>query len=95
MGYKISYENGGAKTENITKQKFPRKQNVFRLGVFIVTAIFLILLHQSKSFRRFFIPGNPEVTEAAVVEFVESVRQGNRFEDAITAFCQQIIDNGK
>jgi hypothetical protein len=95
VGYKISYENGGAKTEKITKSKFSRKQNVFRFGVFIVTAVLLLVLHRSKSFCRFFIPGNPEVTEAAVVEFVESVRQGNRFEDAVTAFCQQIIDNGK
>ena len=94
MGYRISYENGGIKTP-VHEKKMIQKGTVVKLSICIVSLCLVGILHQSKELRRCFIPGNPDVTEAAVTELVDSIRQGDRFEDAITTFCRHIIDNGE
>ena len=94
MGYRISYENGGIRTRISPPKNIGRKRFLF-FGAVFALAIFMIAFHQSSRVRRFFLPGNKAVTEAAVTELVESVQRGEHFEDAITAFCKQIIDNGQ
>ena len=44
--------------------------------------------------REFLLPGKPTVTEEALSDLVEDLTQGRALVDAMTAFCQQIIDDG-
>ena len=44
--------------------------------------------------QRFFLPGEPTVTEQAFVEMMGELNNGVALEDAVVAFCQQIIDRG-
>jgi len=94
MGYRISYENGGVRTR-ISPQKTVGRKRLMVWGAILAVAILAVCLHQSSSFRRLLLPGNKAVTEAAVTELVESVQRGEPFEDAITTFCRQIIENGQ
>ena len=93
MSYQIQYKSVGQK--KYTKHKLPfrlsRKRTVLLLAV---TALIFISLCFSRV-RYLFIPGDPEVTEQAISNMVEALRSGESVGDAVTAFCQEIINNGK
>lgn len=38
------------------------------------------------------IPGEPEVTKAAVVEMIQTLREGEALKSAVTAFCKNILN---
>ena len=44
--------------------------------------------------QRFFLPGEPSVTEQAFSEMISGLTDGVNLEDAMVTFCQQIIDHG-
>ena len=44
--------------------------------------------------RDFLLPGEPTVTEQAFSDLVSDLSQGIKLEEAMAAFCQQIIDHG-
>ena len=44
--------------------------------------------------RRYFLPGEPSVTEQAFSRMISDLTEGVALEDAMVAFCQQIIDHG-
>ena len=44
--------------------------------------------------QRVFLPGEPSVTEQAFSSMVSGLTAGVPLEDAVVAFCQQIIDYG-
>ena len=92
MGYRILYEKGAVKI-NLSDRESIRKSTMFKWGLILASAIILLVLSQSSSFRRVFLPGNKDVTEAAVVELVDSIQRGSDFEEVITTFCRQIIEN--
>lgn len=93
MGYRIQYGQTMTKTP-IADEKVLHKLKKLRLLI-PVCVFFLISLLWSKrdAVHDFLIPGNAAVTEAAVAEFVNDLRAGENFGDAITAFCQEIIEN--
>lgn len=93
MGYRIQYGQTMTKTP-IADKKILRKPKKLRLLI-PVCIIFLIALMWIKkdTLRDFLIPGDEAVTEAAVADFVKDLRTGENFSDAITAFCQEIIEN--
>ena len=94
MGYQISYENGGVKTNFTGKKQFDKMKGI-RVAILIVIGIFLVACISSEEFRHLLLPGNEEVTRAAVTDLVESIQSGEGMEEAITAFCRQIIENAQ
>ena len=44
--------------------------------------------------RKIFLPGTPSVTEAAFSAMVGDLTNGVELEEAMLAFCRQIIDHG-
>lgn len=93
MGYCISYEDSGLKKPIRKHNKF-QKTAILKLGMIVTSVLFILTLHQSSDLRRLFLPGNKQITERAIVELVESLYQGEKFDEAITTFCREIIDNG-
>jgi hypothetical protein len=45
--------------------------------------------------REVLLPGDPAVTAAALEGFVLDIKEGDTLVDAITAFCQEIVNGGK
>lgn len=93
MSYRIVYG---------PKPKAARKKQAGSRRVQLLTAVFLIvfvLLVKSywpagnRKLQQIFLPGEPEVTQLALEEMIESLHSGADAGDAFTAFCQQIIDN--
>lgn len=93
MGYRIQYGQTMKKIV-VPEHNCNRKQTV-AFPIFIVSAVLVtvLLLGKVEAVRNFLIPGNADVTEAALAALVNDLRGGEPIGDAITAFCTEIIDN--
>lgn len=94
MAYRIVYGSDPP----IIKQKRP----VLRLQ--ILTALFLLLFTVSvrsiwpegtAKLQQILIPGELTITQVAMTDMVQSLRDGASLDDAVTAFCHQVITYGK
>lgn len=95
MGYCIEYENGRAKR---------RRTGTQRKELWALAAVVIVLLgvisgffwpEGAAAFRNFWIPGDPEVTIRAIETMVENLRSGEGTQEAVTAFCREILENGE
>ena len=90
MGYRITYG------QDVIKSKLPpdRKKLVFRRIILAALACVAVALAlSSATIRHYLLPGDPVVTERALQELVSDLRSGEKVSDAVTAFCQEILDN--
>ena len=92
MGYRIAYENIGKKRDK-EKRSWPSIITVLCVGLLLTGAI-TIKSVGLKWVQEVLVPGDPEVTAAALESMVADLRQGTSLADAVTAFCQEIVDNG-
>ena len=93
MGYRIQYGQTMTKEEIKEPVDTKRMKPLLAIILLICIVFFFIFLGGTETLRDCFIPGDPEITEAAVKMFIEDVREGESIGDAITAFCLEIIDN--
>lgn len=92
MGYQILYESGGIKTKIPSGKKKQRKSTI-EWAMILLPIVLLLALVKNSGFRRFILPGNKDVTEAAIIRLVDSIQRGDHLDEAVTAFCRQIIEN--
>lgn len=93
MGYKIEY----SPHEN---QRYPVKNRPSKkkhMGVALLAAIILcsLLPKVRSSVVSLLIPGDDTITKSAFQLMVERLRDGDPINDAVTAFCQEILNNDK
>ena len=91
MGYQIQY----GPTKCRRRERKPRKTS-YCLLVAICALVLMAGLHFSgigTGIKTWLIPGDPEVTVAALERFVAELKGGTAISDAVTAFCEEIIDN--
>lgn len=92
MGYRIAYENIGKRRDK-PKRSWRSVMAVSCVAALLTGAI-TIKSVGLKWVQEILIPGDPAVTAAALEEMVSDLRQGTSFVDAVTAFCQEIINHG-
>ena len=89
MSYQIQYE---PEKNKIYPIRSGRKHNP-TVGV-LITVMLLVCL--SVGLRTgWLIPGDPQVTSAAFSEMVDMLRQGETIQDAVTAFCTEVLEHGQ
>ena len=86
MGYRIAYSQE-------TSHKFPEKTRKKRPLLWVSTGALLIGLLAGG--WKLLLPGDPETTQTALTHLVEDIRAGESVSQAVTAFCQEIVDNAK
>ena len=86
MGYRIAYSEE-------TSHKFPEKIRKKKPLLWVATGALLIGLLAGG--WKLLLPGNPEVTRTALANLAEDIRGGESLGQAVTAFCQEIIDNAR
>ena len=93
MSYRISY--GQTLIKEMIKEPAINKQGKIIPALLIAGCILAVSVFASGSdgLREYILPGNAEVTEAALSELVSNVRSGEPLGEAITVFCQEIIEN--
>ena len=95
MGYIITYGHSNGKS-----YRFKRVRSItwrgFAAALLVVLLALLVLNPQIRGqVKNFLLPGDAEVTEAALIEMVSSIKEGEPVGDAVTAFCREIIDGAK
>ncbi len=93
MGYRIKYEGDMVKT---TIQSSMSKQAKCMICIAVSLCAVIMLLSVTNSLntiKEWLLPGDAKVTEAALNTLVEDLKQGDSLDDAITAFCQEILDH--
>lgn len=87
MSYRIVY--GKDKNRYRQPQK-PWKKPVICAAMALCAIVFCHLSGITDALWRFLLPGDPAVTEAALLSMVENITGGASLSDSVTAFCQQI-----
>lgn len=92
LGYRIVYDSG-------TSVKTPIREPKSRLLMMICGCLLLFgLLTKlfwpagADKLRSILIPGDPDITTRAASEMVEDLRSGMSVEDAVQAFCREILN---
>lgn len=99
MAYQISYGQDCATKTNKRELRLPKlsREAVLRaaLACSVIALILICLIPQVRlAVRDVLLPGDPEVTAAALERLVEAVSEGETIQTALTDFCQEIIDHG-
>ena len=91
MGFSVQYGPDGS-FEREWKRKLQKKRRKgFGIAAIIVLLSAVLFLQKRQNLDELLIPGNPEVTKAAYMQFSEDLREGDSFREAITTFCQEIF----
>ncbi len=85
MGYRIDYQGGNKKKYLTVKQKRVPK---WVLGICCVLAALAVF---GGSIRDFLLPGDPEVTGAAVTSLLSNLQEGKSVHSALHTFCEDIL----
>lgn len=88
MAYKIQYSPETGKRYPQTRKRQPVDIGRW-IGLLLVVAAALWL--RINGIPEFLIPGDPDVTKAAAVLFVDQVQSGSSVNDAVTVFCKEIL----
>ena len=92
MGYAIQYATGVTKKYPHKKRRGkPNKKTL--LGLIVVTVIAVTLVH-IPAVRRLVLPGDPEMTERAIIKMVDEWQAGESLSEAVTTFCHEVINGG-
>ena len=91
MGYYIQY---GKKTtmERLASRQHSKKTVTLKAGIAAGLLAIAILLGQL-GILDFLIPGDKEITKDAFNTMLNDVKEGENLKTAITAFCENILDN--
>lgn len=90
LGYRITYGENAEKKELAGKK---RKLPLRWIGAGLLVIAMLIPSVRNGA-RDALLPGNSEVTAAAVEALVEDLRSGDSVSEAVSAFCAYIIHDG-
>ena len=89
MAYKIQYSPQDNCRYPMQKTHRPVK---WGRGVAAAAILAAGLWIHSHGVPDFLIPGDPQVTKTAAAELMLQMKEGIAMEEAVTAFCRQILD---
>ena len=89
LAYKILYAKEASYRYPIQKQKSGKKAGRLWLVLLFAAAALWVRLY---GIPDFLIPGDPEVTRTAASDFMSNMQTGMQVGEAITVFCEQIVD---
>ncbi len=92
MGYKIVY--GPEKKENESKKTSLLKLQALSAAFLL---FFVLCVHSSwpagsEKLQELFLPGDKNQTGAAFETLVENLQDGEDFTEAVTVFCQDLLE---
>ena len=93
MSYQIIYD---PKDIPKSKRRKIRINKKLTLGIFAVLLTGILKISSwDDAFWNYLIPGDAGVTKSAFQNLTDSLENGNTFSDAITAFCDTVIQGAK
>lgn len=95
MAYRIEYSSGIAQKNVITSEAPKKNRAVVALIVLAILGFLAVYSMGRDYLRDALIPGDPAVTEAAAIKFVDEIQQGTSIINAFGVFCREVIDGAK
>ena len=93
MGYKINYNNSALSMKQIVEVEHEQGNRGFAFLLCMIIICALVFTAKATDFDFYrLLPGDKDVTKSAVTSFLNNISDGLGFEDAITAFCTEILD---
>lgn len=93
MGYRITYENGSIRKETVKIHKLKWKQCL--IGMMAAVLAFALMIPGGRLWLRdLILPGDEEITAAALENMVGELRSGEPVGEALEAFCREILAGG-
>lgn len=93
MGYRITYENGSIRKETVKIRKLKWKQCL--IGMIAAVLAFAMMIPGGRLWLRdLILPGDEEITAAALENMVGELRSGEPVGEALEAFCREILAGG-
>lgn len=94
MGYKIRYDAFMPKAG--TYKCNQRKKRIIKWIITGILVLGLLVPAYRKGFlKELLIPGDSVVTQQAIENMVANIKDGATIQDAIVAFCEEVIENEK
>jgi len=92
VGYRIVYESAFVKKTKICRVT-SHKQYIIIGSLLLLMLFGMCWLGWNKTnIQRYLLPGDPDITGAAIEELIEKIRSGTSVSDAVSAFCNEIVD---
>ena len=92
MSYCVEYNpEQNARYPRVHKQSRKIPMKALLILLFAAVGTYVVL---DKHLLHYLIPGDPEVTVAALSELVENIGEGESFKNAVQTFIQDIIIHG-
>lgn len=93
LGYRITYENGAIRRESCKKRQMKWKKWV--VGASAAALAVMLCIPKGRLWARdLVLPGDAEVTAAALEGMVCDLRDGEPMGEALEAFCREILAGG-
>lgn len=90
MGYRITYENGHIHKKTIRSSQFRWKR--WGAGAAVAALAVTLLIPRGRLWLRdILLPGDEDVTAAALGSLVENLSSGEPVGEAVQTFCREII----
>jgi hypothetical protein len=89
MSYRIQYDT----KKHPWQKRLKRQKYVLPVGIICISLLTLGYFGIDK--LQFLLPGEPSVTAAALDNMTNSLQEGETLQEAITAFCREILDNAQ
>lgn len=92
MAYRIAYS-----PENNARYPQVKKTRKNYWGKWVVVTVLILAAAwiSQRGIPDIFIPGDPDHTKAATNIMLELIKEGEPVEEALTAFCKEIIDGAQ
>lgn len=95
MAYRIDYSADGKRYRKIRRPLPPSAyKTIFMVAALIIGAV-MIKIYGLNWVREILLPGDPDVTAAALENMTEGLKNGDSLLEAVTAFCREIVANAQ
>ena len=91
MSYSIKYDTSPS-MKHYEKNVVTTKRKKVLIASGVIGAAILIALYIAP-IRRLLLPGDPMITERAIVKAVDELQAGEGLGEAITTFCREVIES--
>lgn len=95
MGYRVEYKSFGEEKKRPKPRKYKQAVMAAALVLALTGSALTVKATGLSWVQKYLLPGDPEVTAAALEQMVDDLRSGRGIGEAVTAFCREIIENAK
>lgn len=95
MAYRVEYKSFGEEKKQTKAQNHKRAIIAASLVLALTGGALTVKLTGLPWIQKYLLPGDPDVTAAALEQMVEDLRSGSNIGDAVTSFCKEIMGNAQ